>query len=278
MDVVDRLWTYGGAGKRSQVAPSRREQRVVAAAVAAGEVRELGGGWLAVPQAEPSVVIARCLGATVTCVSIAPFHDLPVLADPDRPHVSLPRGRGMREGRLPVRVHRESRWTAPESRGLPLAPLADALARVLRCRPVEEAAVVVDGALRKRLVTTQEIRRTLVGPGSPAALATLERCSPRSRSVIETLARLALEDAGLEVSPGVDIDGVGEVDLLVEGRVVVECDGFAYHSGRKAYREDRRRDRVLVAKGYLPLRFTWEDIMSDPTVVVTGVLRALGRA
>lgn len=260
------------------MARSRPERRAVAAAIASGAVRQLGRGWLAVPQAEPSVVVARRLGAAVTCVSLAPFLDLPVLTQPDSPHVSLPRGRGMRQVDLPVRVHRESGWSAPPPNGLPLAPLAEALARVLRCRPPEEAAVVVDAALPRALVTPQEVRRCLIGPGSPAALATLDRCSPRSRSAIETIARLALDDAGLDVAAGVVIDEVGEVDLLVEGRVVVECDGFAYHSGRRDYREDRRRDRVLVAKGYLVLRFTWEDIMTGPTVVVTAVRRALGRA
>jgi len=75
----------------------------------------------------------------------------------------------------------------------------------------------------------------------------------------------------------VPIAGVGLVDLLVECRVVVELDGFAYHSGRREYREDRRRDRELLAQGYLVLRFTWEDVMRDPGEVVRAVRAALAR-
>lgn len=81
--------------------------------------------------------------------------------------------------------------------------------------------------------------------------------------------------AGLRVEPGVRIAGVGWVDLVVEGRVVVELDGFAYHSGRAEYREDRRRDRELVRQGYLVLRFTYEDVMRSPSMVVRAVQAVL---
>ncbi|WP_258369257.1 DUF559 domain-containing protein [Georgenia satyanarayanai] len=83
--------------------------------------------------------------------------------------------------------------------------------------------------------------------------------------------------AGYSVEAGVPIRGVGEVDLVVAGKVVVECDGFSYHSGRHEYREDRRRDRALAALGYVTLRFTWEDIMNDPGVVVAAVRAVLER-
>ncbi|WP_185972459.1 DUF559 domain-containing protein [Georgenia yuyongxinii] len=60
-------------------------------------------------------------------------------------------------------------------------------------------------------------------------------------------------------------------------RIVVECDGFAYHSGRQEFREDRRRDRALAARGYVVLRFTYDEIRSSPGLVVEEVLRVLAR-
>ena len=60
---------------------------------------------------------------------------------------------------------------------------------------------------------------------------------------------------------------VGEVDLLVGDRVVVEIDGFAHHSDRVAFQEDRRRDRELVAQGYVVLRFTAAEVLRDPALV-----------
>ena len=278
MDATNRIWHFGGAAKRSQLVRTAADRRALAGGLSTGVLRDLGGGWLAAADADPAVVAARRLGGTVTCVSAAAIYGLRVMHPPERPHVALPRARGVRQVALPARVHRERWCAAPAELGLPLAPLDLVLARVLRCLPADQAAVTVDSALTKRLVSTEEITRLLTGPGSPAARAALARCRPGSRSGIETLARLALEEAGLQVDPAVTIVGVGEVDLVVEGHVVVECDGFAYHSGRAEYREDRRRDRVLVAKGYLPLRFTYEDVMTDTGTVVRAVLSVLGRA
>ena len=68
---------------------------------------------------------------------------------------------------------------------------------------------------------------------------------------------------------------VGEVDLLVEGRVVVELDGFAYHSGRREFDEDRRRDRELALQGYVVLRFTARDVLDDRDRLVATVRAAL---
>lgn len=275
MDIIEHLGIYGGVAKRSEVTRTAGDRAAVDDGLADGSLRDLGGGWLAASGAEPAVVAARRFGGSITCVSAAQLYGLPTLTEARVPHVAVLRTRGVRRCREPAVLHRESVWSSPSRFGLPLAPPVEVVARVLRCLPVTDAVVVTDSALQQRLVSASDVDRLLVGPGSPAARAALDRCDGKSRSAIETLARLALQDAGLCVEPGVVIDGVGEVDLLVEGVVVVECDGFAYHSGRSEYREDRRRDRTLVARGFTVLRFTWEDIVNDPQSVVHGVLRVL---
>lgn len=47
-------------------------------------------------------------------------------------------------------------------------------------------------------------------------------------------------------------------------RVVVELDGERYHSGADARRRIRTRDADLAAAGYVPLHFTWRDIVDRP--------------
>ena len=84
----------------------------------------------------------------------------------------------------------------------------------------------------------------------------------RSGSLPESLLRVALVDAGLPVEPQAHVPGVGRVDFLVDG-VIVEVDGFAYHSGRDQYREDRRRDRAAHRLGYVVLRYTFEEVVHD---------------
>ncbi len=49
-----------------------------------------------------------------------------------------------------------------------------------------------------------------------------------------------------------EIEGVGEVDLVVEGWVVVELDGYIYHCDEYQFGLDRWRDRRLSpAASYL---------------------------
>ncbi len=54
------------------------------------------------------------------------------------------------------------------------------------------------------------------------------------------------------------------VDLLwVEGRLVVEVDGYAWHSRPHAFRQDRYRDYRLMLSGYLVLRLPHDAVMAD---------------
>ncbi len=97
----------------------------------------------------------------------------------------------------------------------------------------------------------------------------------RSGSLPESLLRVALADLGLPVEPQALVPGVGRVDFLVDG-VIVEVDGFAYHSGRGEYREDRRRDRAAHRRGYVVLRYTFEEVVHDRARVVAEVAHFCG--
>jgi very-short-patch-repair endonuclease len=59
-------------------------------------------------------------------------------------------------------------------------------------------------------------------------------------------------------SPDVNVPLHGfEVDFLWrEQRLVVEIDGYAYHSDRQAFERDRSRDATLAAHGYRVIRVT----------------------
>jgi very-short-patch-repair endonuclease len=68
-----------------------------------------------------------------------------------------------------------------------------------------------------------------------------------------------------------------EVDFLVIGhKVIIECDGFAYH-GRdaRAFERDRRRDADLVAAGYVVIRVTWGMVCDRPDTVIRTIRAAL---
>jgi very-short-patch-repair endonuclease len=59
-----------------------------------------------------------------------------------------------------------------------------------------------------------------------------------------------------------------------EARHIVELDGWQGHGTKTAFREDRARDRRLVAAGYSVTRLTWNQLDDEPLAIASD-LRAL---
>ncbi len=56
-----------------------------------------------------------------------------------------------------------------------------------------------------------------------------------------------------------------EIDALFpEHRLIVELDGWDFHSDRATFESDRDRDAELLAAGYQTVRITWERLKSQP--------------
>ena len=56
-----------------------------------------------------------------------------------------------------------------------------------------------------------------------------------------------------------------EVDaLFAEQRLVIELDGWEFHTGRVAFGDDRDRDADLLDFGYETVRITWERLHETP--------------
>jgi very-short-patch-repair endonuclease len=58
---------------------------------------------------------------------------------------------------------------------------------------------------------------------------------------------------------------------------IVELDGWQAHKSRSAFREDRARDRKLIAAGYTVTRLTWNQLEDEPDEIASD-LRVLLRA
>ncbi|HEY9293311.1 MAG TPA: DUF559 domain-containing protein [Microlunatus sp.] len=66
------------------------------------------------------------------------------------------------------------------------------------------------------------------------------------------------------------------VDVLFrQQRVIVEFDGFEFHSDRAAFERDRARRNELVLAGYLVLNFTWAQLHDRPEWVIGCIRRAV---
>jgi len=129
--------------------------------------------------------------------------------------------------------------------------------------PDDELAIVVaDAPLKQGTITLPELAALLAPSRFDTGRRRLAMASTRSRSPIETLARLRLRAAGLEVDEGVVIRGVGEVDLVVNGWLIVELDGFDYHSDMWSLEQDDSRSRDVARLGLTLIRFTGRQVRS----------------
>jgi very-short-patch-repair endonuclease len=61
-------------------------------------------------------------------------------------------------------------------------------------------------------------------------------------------------------------------------RVFAELDGAGSHDGWEARRRDMRRQTAVVALGWRPLRFTWDEVVHDPFGTASAVQMALSAA
>jgi very-short-patch-repair endonuclease len=67
-----------------------------------------------------------------------------------------------------------------------------------------------------------------------------------------------------------------EVDFLWPAHgLIVEVDGYAFHSSRSAFERDRRRDAELQTSGYRVIRITWRQIADEPEAVIATLAAAL---
>lgn len=174
-------------------------------------------------------------------------------------------------------VHRADRPTVVNDRGLLVVGAADTVADLARVLPLAHAVAAADSALRQGLVALEDLTRRLSatrGPGAPALRQLAGLVDPSAGSVLESLLRVLLVTAGLAPRTQHEVrdrDGalVARVDFCFpHARLVVEADGFAFHSDRAAYRSDRARMNELERLGWRVLRFTWEDVVHRPAYVL----------
>ena len=72
---------------------------------------------------------------------------------------------------------------------------------------------------------------------------------------------------------------IGHGDLVFDAaRLVVELDGWAYHTDPDRFQRDRARQNRIVAAGWRVLRFTWRDLTERPAAVVAAIRAELDRS
>ncbi|GAB3548709.1 hypothetical protein GCM10027404_13070 [Arthrobacter tumbae] len=268
MNAIEVLRSVGSVARTQVLRDHGISKRQIANAVTRGEMMRLRTGVLALPEAPDDFKAALINNGLLTCASAARHYGLWLLNPHSRLHLSCLHGHG--QG---YTNHRER--TVPPHEYLPLVGVVDVLVHALHCLPPVEAAVMVECSLRRSDTVRSFLLKRLQGDRNGKARAALDMVTGCADSAIEVVARILFRNAGFHVETQVFIDGVGRVDFLLEGFLVVEVDGAAYHSDRRALRRDLQRNNTTIAGGYLVLRYSYEDIMFNQDAVleqVRGVL------
>jgi hypothetical protein len=153
-------------------------------------------------------------------------------------------------------------------------------------RPLLEAVVSVDSALRRGEVTVDAVRRALASRNRVADRrrvdATVDLLDPGSGSMPESVARILFADSDLPMprTQYVVIHGgrfLGRADFAwPEVWLIVEIDGFAYHSAPDDFQHDHDRFNEFTKAGWRYLRFTAADVTDRPEYVLSTIRETVG--
>ena len=232
----------------------------------------------------PGVDRAVRIGGRLACVSLLAMWGVFVF-DGGKLHVHLERsmsrlrspeagGRSLdRRERAHLALHW---WPLRDDCTRGTVSLSDALAQAIRCQEARAAVATVDSILHLGLLSVLQVHEVFASlPERYRAILRLVDGSAESGS--ETFMRLILRQLGVPFRTQVQVDGVGRVDFLVAGWLIIECDSKAHHEGWQMRRRDARRDLAAAQLGLVTFRPLAEDIFYRRVAVmaaVRGLLRA----
>jgi predicted transcriptional regulator of viral defense system/very-short-patch-repair endonuclease len=213
---------------------------------------------------ELAAVLACGPGAVLSHRTAASRHGL-LRSASARIQVSVPRGRRSRKG---IVVHRPRVLDDEDSEIVEGIPITSVARTIVDLSADPEAGRMLNAAERARSLDIAAIERTLARlprqPGRRRLLRLLASYRPEpafTRSEAERRFLALCRHHGLPApQANLWIEGY-EIDFFwADAALAVEIDGSAFHRGTRAFHEDRRRDRALLAAGIHTARVTWDDL------------------
>jgi very-short-patch-repair endonuclease len=266
--------------------------RAIDRRVEAGELRRLHRGVYLLGPVAPS--LAREMAAVLACAPDAYLSHAsaghlwavtPYLPRPDLIHVTVTRGDPRRPG---IRVHSAPALTRAETTTLKRIPITTPARTLLDLAPTltrSELERSLAETIRTNRVRRSQLHSMLAlysrRPGAPALRALLERDEDPAFTRRQGEARLLalLREADLPRPEANASLGPYEIDFLWrEQRLAVEFDSWQFHSDRRAFEADRRRDADLVSWGYRVIRVTWREVEESPVATVARIASTLAVA
>lgn len=265
------LDTHDGIAHRHLALAAGFSASVQRARVQSGTMRVIRRYWLARPHAPASLVAAAEARGRVTCVTLARERGwwMPEAADPGIHLHKVPGSGGAHTGGTnsragaPEQSEPHVHWMRPLEPAGPYelrAPAIDALAHIAACQPWAVSRVLWESASRIEGLSPELLRR--VAWTSNAANQLASATSGLSDSGLETLVVVPLEQWGLRIRQQVLIAG-HRVDVVIGDALVIQIDGYEFHSDSSQRSRDIAHDAELRLRGYTVLRLSYRQIVHE---------------
>lgn len=272
LSASDTIRRLGGIARGSHLQTLGLTRSALSRCVRRGEIQRIRHGVFAVTPLHEDVWSATAHGGALTCASVLQMAGVWALHSSQAPHVWLGSDRH-------AHAHEGCTCVSHFYRGRPplgQANIETALLHYRRCAGDEAFFAAFESAWRKRLLSKAARSRVRAAlPASARWLVDLARSD--ADSGLESLLRLRLHILGIRLDCQVRIDGVGRVDFVLVGCIILEADGKQNHDGETMMHKDRVRDAAASARGYETLHFDYAQIVYDWPSVQTAILAALGR-
>ena len=261
-DLTLDLVRFGMLARRSDLLALGHPRSRVGAAVQSGALHVPRRGWIAGDGADPRALRAVQLGGKLGGASALAHRGVWVDDDPALVVATAPTA-----SRLPPLRGGEARVWLPErfaetTDARWCASVRDAILQYTLVAGRDQLIATLDSGLVQRLLTWQEVDQ-LLPLVREAARPGIRELDGLAMSGTESRMRVALRRRGLRVRTQVSIRRVGQVDLVVDDWLIVECDSKEHHSGESQQTADRRRDGNASLSSYDSARFAYSQIMFD---------------
>ena len=267
MDPVDYLTQLGGVARTGQLLAAGFSRTEIARLAAV--VRQPRRGVLVLPDCRPELEAAIRHNARVTCASAAGHYGLWLREPPAQHHLACNHGHGAGFVR-----HRTVRFDGHPT--LPLAAVEDVVLHAMSCLAPPASAAIATSAMRLHGVPLELLKAQLTADRSGQVRKALHQLDLRAESIVEVDAQYLFRAHGIGYDAQVYLPGIGRVDFLIEGFLIVEVDGFAFHSSREAMRRDLGRNNASTLRGFAVLRYMPEHIWFEPERVLAEIREVLG--